>query len=98
MSPVAWTLPIGLADCQGDIVDSDTTVAGAPAAQTDFDLQSPVGTSIGTMRFAASALTATFIKASGSSIPLGQPVTIIAPANLNGLTGTVYGSLKGTRP
>jgi hypothetical protein len=97
-TPLAWTLPSGLTDCQGTIGDSDTALAGAPTAQTDFDIQSPPGASIGTMRFAASSLTATFIKASSTSIPLGQPVAIIAPANLNGLTGTVYGSLKGTRP
>ena len=96
-TPVPWNLPAGLADCQGTIGDSDTASAAAPTANTDFDLQSPPGTSIGTMRFATGSLTATFIMASGHAIPLGQPVAIIAPGNLNGITGTVYGSLKGTR-
>lgn len=96
-SPIAWTIPSAATDSQGTIGDSDTASAGAPTAQTDFDIQSPPGTSIGTMRFGASSLTATFIKASSSSIPLGQPVVIVAPANLNGLTGAVYGSIKGVR-
>lgn len=96
-SPLAWTLPSSLPNCTGKIVDSDTASAVAPTAQTDFDIQSPVGTSIGTMRFAASSLTATFIKASSSSIAAAQVVAIVAPANLNGLTGAVIGTLEGTR-
>ena len=96
-TPVGWTIPASLTDSQGNITDSPTVTAAAPTAQTDFDIQSPPGTSIGTMRFAASSLTATFIKAASSSIPVGQPVIIVAPANLNGLTGLVYGSIKGTR-
>ena len=96
-TPIAWTIPINLTDSQGAIVDSDTNTAVAPTAQTDFDIQSPLGTSIGTMRFAASALTATFIKAAATSIPLGQPVYIIAPSNINGILGNITGSIKGTR-
>lgn len=95
--PIAWTMPINLTNSQGTIGDSATAVATAPSAQTDFDIQSPPGSSIGTMRFAASSLTATFIKAAPTAIPLGQPTVIVAPANLNGLTGMVYGSLLGTR-
>lgn len=96
-SPVAYDLPAGLADCQGTITNDGATAAVAPSAQTDFDIQSPPGTSIGTMRFAASSLTATFIKASPSSIPLGQMLQIVCPANLNGMSGTLSGSIKGTR-
>lgn len=96
-TPVAWSVPSGLSDSQGNIGDSDNNTATAPSAQTDFDIQSPPGTSIGTMRFAASSLTATFIKASNTSIPLGQVIVIVAPSNLNGLKGTLYGSIKGTR-
>ncbi len=96
-TPLSWTIPTSLTDSQGSIGDSPTVVAGAPSAQTDFDIQSPPGTSIGTMRFAASSLTAVFIKASSSTIPVGQPVAIIAPANLNGMTGMIYGSIRGTR-
>jgi hypothetical protein len=96
-SPIAWTIPAGLTDAQGTIIDSDTGTATAPSAQTDFDIQSPPGSSIGTMRFAASSLTATFIKASSSSIPLGQIVQIVAPSNLNGIAGNITGSIKGSR-
>lgn len=96
-SPISWTMKAGLPDSQGSIGDSPGNTAIAPSAQTDFDIQSPPGTSIGTMRFAASSFTATFILASDQSIPLGQPVAIIAPSSLNGLQGTVYGSLLGKR-
>lgn len=96
-TPIAWTIPSGAPNSQGTIGDNDTATATAPSAQTDFDIQSPVGSSIGTMRFASSSLTATFIMASSHAIPIGQPVAIIAPANLNGITGTLYGSIKGTR-
>lgn len=95
--PVAWKVYAGLAGAQGTIVDNDTQSAGAPSAQTDFDIQSPFGSSIGTMRFAASSLTATFIMATDHDIPLGQPMYIICPANLNGITGSITGSIKGTR-
>lgn len=96
-TPIAWSIPAGLANSQGSIGDSTTATALGPIAQTDFDIQSPPGTSIGTMRFAISAVTATFIKATASAIPLGQAVVIVAPASLNGLAGMVYGSIRGTR-
>lgn len=96
-SPIAWTIPISLTDSQGTIIDSDNATATAPTSNTDFDIQSPLGTSIGTMRFAASSLIATFIKAANTAVPLGQPTYIIAPSNLNGLSGAVTGAIKGTR-
>lgn len=96
-TPIAWTLPASLTDSQGTIVASDTAVAAAPSAQTDFDIQSPPGTSIGTMRFAASSLTATFINAAEDDVPVGQILYIVSPANLNGITGAIAGSIKGTR-
>lgn len=96
-TPIGWTIPAGLTDAQGTLVDSDTATAVAPSSQTDFDIQSPLGTSIGTMRFATSATTATFVKASSTAIPLGQPTYIVSPSNLNGMVGTITGSIKGTR-
>lgn len=96
-SPIAWELPISLTNSQGTIVDSDTATAAAPSTQTDFDIQSPSGVSIATMRFAASSLTATFINASEDPIPIGQPVYIVCPANLNGIMGAIVGSLLGSR-
>lgn len=96
-TPIGWVIPAGMTDAQGTIVDSDTATATAPSAQTDFDVQSPPGTSIGTMRFATSSLTATFIAASSTTIPLGQITQIVAPSNLNGIQGKITGSIKGTR-
>lgn len=96
-SPIAWNMPSGIPNSQGSIGDSPSNNAVAPSAQTDFDIQSPPGTSIGTMRFAASSLTATFIFATAQAIPLGQAVAIVAPSNLNGLKGMVYGSIRGTK-
>lgn len=96
-SPVGWTIPASLTDSQGNLTDAPSQTAVAPSATTDFDIQSPPGTSIGTMRFASGATTATLIKASATAIPLGQPVVIVAPSNLNGMQGLVYGSIKGTR-
>lgn len=97
-TPVAWDMPASLTNSQGTIVDSDSATAAAPSAQTDFDIQSPPGTSIATMRFAASSLTATFINVVGDAVPIGQMLYIVAPSNLNGITGAISGSIKGTRP
>lgn len=96
-TPIAWTIPTSLTDSQCSIIDSDTAVAAGPSAQTDFDLQSPPGSSIGTIRFAIAAVTATFIKASPTAVSLGDITQVVAPANLNGITGTLTGSIKGTR-
>lgn len=96
-SPVSWNVQKGLTTSVGKIGDSPTNTATAPSAQTDFDIQSPVGTSIGTMRFAASSLTATFIMAADRAIPAAQSFYIIPPASLNGLAGMVFGAIGGTR-
>lgn len=96
-SPIEWKIAIGLPNSQGTIGDSVVSDATPPSGNTDFDIQSPPGSSIGTMRFATASLTATFIMGSNHTIPLGQPVAIIAPSNLNGLAGTIYGSILGKR-
>lgn len=91
---ISWVLPAGLTNCKVELRGSG---AVAPTAQTDFDLQSPPGTSIGTIRFAISGTVASFIKASPTTIPAAQTVQIVAPANLNGMSGTLYGSIVGTK-
>lgn len=96
-TPAAWTLPQNLPDCQATIGDSGTDTATAPSAQTDFDIQVG-GASVGTMRFAASSLTATFIMASDTSVALGVVTKIVAPSNLNGMAGCLFGTIKGKRP
>lgn len=96
-TPIAWTLPASLTNSQGTIIDSDTATAAAPSSQTDFDIQSPLGVSLGTMRFAIGSLTATFINTVEDNVAIGGVVYIIAPASLNGITGAITGSILGTR-
>jgi hypothetical protein len=96
-SPIAWVIPASMTDCQATIVDNDTETATAPGAQTDFDIQSPPGTSIATMRFAPGSLTATFINATQDSIPVGQLLQVVAPSNINGIIGSITLAIKGTR-
>jgi hypothetical protein len=49
------------------------------------------------MRFATSSLTATFINTVGDSVAIGTTVYLIAPSNLNGITGAIIGTIRGTR-
>jgi hypothetical protein len=90
---ITWVMPISLTNSQGNIGGAGAT---APSAQTDFDIQVN-GVSVGTMRFAASATTATFIKASATTVALGERTSIVAPANLNGMAGLLDFSIRGTR-
>lgn len=86
---IAWSMPINLPNSQGNV----TT---APSAQTDFDLRLN-GVSIGTIRFAASSVVATFIKAATTVSNIGDRVTIHSPASLNGMTGILDISILGSR-
>ena len=86
--PRAVDFPSGLTNSRG--------VCGtAPSAQTDFDLRKG-GVSFGTMRFAASGTTASFIAASPTSFSAGDVLTVVTPANLNGLEDLGF-SLAGVR-
>jgi hypothetical protein len=67
----------------------------APSSQTDFDILKN-GVRFGTMRFAASATSATLISASGASFAAGDILTVVAPAALNGLADLGF-ALAGTR-
>lgn len=67
----------------------------APNAETDFDIQRN-GVSIGTMRFANGANTATFIAASDTTFSAGDRLEVISPANLNTLANLTY-TLVGNR-
>lgn len=96
-TPIAWTLPASLTNSQARIVDSDTATAAAPSADTDFDIQYPLGTSIGTMRFASGSFTATFINTVADAVPIGGTTYLIAPSDLHGITGAITGSILGTR-
>lgn len=67
-----------------DLVGSVGHNVTAPSAQTDFDVQVN-GVSKGTMRFASSANTSTFLTNPTFSLVSGDRFDIVAPANLNGL-------------
>lgn len=68
----------------------------AATAQTDFDVQKN-GTSVGTIRFAATATSATFIAASAITLAAGDVLAIIAPATPDTTLADVGLVLAGTR-
>lgn len=68
----------------------------AATAQTDFDVQKN-GTSVGTIRFAAAATSATFISASGFTCAAGDIVSIAAPATADATLADVGIVLAGVR-
>lgn len=87
--PRAVSFPSGLTNSQG--------VSGTAAtAQTDFDIQKN-NVSVGTMRFAAAATSATFIMASAQSFVAGDILTVVAPASPDATLAGVSFVLAGTR-
>lgn len=72
------------------------TATVAATAQTDFDVQQD-GVSIGTMRFAAAAVTATFISASGANFDAGDVFSVVAPASPDATLANVGFVIVGTR-
>lgn len=68
----------------------------AATAQTDFDIKLS-GASVGTMRFAAAATTATFIAASAINAVAGDVITVAAPATPDATLADVGFVLAGTR-
>lgn len=92
VSAIPWTLPAGLGSAAGRVSDDGTP----PIAQTDFDIHA-AGVSVGTMRFAASATSATFIKAADTAVAANAKVQLFPPASLNGMAGRLYGSVVGVR-
>jgi hypothetical protein len=81
--------PSGLSGSQG--------AAGVAAtAQTDFDLQKN-GSSVGTLRFAAAAQSATFILASETSFGAGDVLKVVAPATPDATLADITFTLAGTR-
>jgi hypothetical protein len=68
----------------------------APTADTTFTIKVGAVT-VGTFTFANGALEATYTIANDYSVGDDDTVTIVAPANLHGMTGTVYGTLLGER-
>jgi hypothetical protein len=68
----------------------------AATAQTDFDIQKN-GVSVGTVRFAAGATSATFIAASAFATAAGDRLSIVAPATADTTLADVGFVLAGTR-
>lgn len=87
--PREVTFAAGLSPSQG-------TAAVAATAQTDFDIQRN-GSSVGTMRFAASGTSATFIMASETAFSAGQVLTVVAPNTPDATLADISFVLAGTR-
>jgi len=68
----------------------------AAFAQTDFDIQKN-GSNIGTMRFAASSTTATFILTSITSFVAGDILSVVAPLSPDFTLANITFLLAGTR-
>lgn len=87
---IQWVIP---ASIPNGLVKTNGT---GPSSQTDIDLQVN-GTSVGTIRFATSATSATFIKGSDTTVTSGQTVKLVLPGSLNSMTGRLFGSIVGYR-
>jgi hypothetical protein len=83
-------------DFVSGLTGSKGTGEAAATAQTDYDIQKN-GSSVGTMRFAAAATTATFIMASPTSFAIGDKIQIIAPGTLDSTLVDIAMTLTGTR-
>ena len=68
----------------------------AATAQTDFDIQKN-GSSVGTMRFAASGTSATFIMASQQTFAAGDILKVVAPVTPDATLANITFTLSGTR-
>jgi len=88
LAVAAFTLPQNLTGSAGKAKTQ-------ASAQTDFDIQVN-GVSEGTMRWAASGTTASFIFAAGVSVAAGDEIKIIAPASADATLANLVWTLKGT--
>ena len=79
----------GLAPSQG-------AAGTAATAQTDFDIQKN-GSSVGTMRFAASGTTSSFIMASQTTFAAGDVLKMVAPGTPDATLAGITFTLSGTR-
>lgn len=79
-----------------DMVGSIGRAGVAATAQTDFDLQKN-GVSFGTMRFAASGTSASFIAASATSFAAGDVLSVVAPGTPDATLANIAATLLGYR-
>lgn len=68
----------------------------AATAQTDFDVQKN-GSSVGTMRFAASATSATFIMSSATTFSAGDILKVVAPGTPDATLANISFALAGVK-
>lgn len=68
----------------------------AATAQTDFDIQKN-GSSVGTMRFAASGTTPSFIFSSQQTFSAGDRLDVIAPGSPDATLASITFTLKGEK-
>ena len=87
--PRAVTLP-------ADAGESQVIAGTAATSQTDFDLQKN-GSSIGTVRFAASGTVATFVSVSSTSFVQGDTLELVAPGSADATLADLYFTFAGTR-
>lgn len=78
-----------------DLVGSQGMAGVAATAETDLDVQRN-GTSVGAIRFAASASTAVFIAASETILEPGDLLEVIAPASPDATLADIAITLAGT--
>jgi hypothetical protein len=83
------TMPINLTNSRGRL-------GVAATAQTDFDIRKN-GSSIGTMRFAASGTTASFIFSSQQTLAGGDRLDVVAPASADATAADLSFTLACTR-
>jgi len=88
LAVAAFTLPQNLTGSAGKAKTQ-------ASAGTDFDIQVN-GVSKGTMRFAASGATASFIFTADVSVAAGDEIEIIAPASADATLANIVWTLKGT--
>lgn len=67
-----------------------------PSGTTTFTIK-VAGVTVGTFSFAAGATSATFSISADAPVGASDTVTLVAPASLNGMTGTIYGTVLGQR-
>lgn len=81
---------------EADLYGSYWKADDAAAAQTDL-LMKKNGTTVGTVRFAAAATTATFVGFAKTQWVDGDVMTLVAPSTPDVTLGGFYGSLLGYR-
>lgn len=89
---VAWTILAA-----PDFGAHQARIDGAgPGSDTTF-LIKVGGVTIGSFTFTTGTTSATFSIAADAPVGINVTVTIVAPASLNGMTGTLYGTILGNR-